>query len=370
MEKPELNEMKQEGPSGERMEYSIPTATLVRACALLLAFVVVAAIAYVGRQVLMLTFAGLLFGIALAGAADWLTSKTPLSRGWALLVTCLLLVAVVAGGAWFLGAQIAREANQLADEVPASLGKLRDELRQHPLLARLDPGGQAQQAMQEQARQQAQQIPAKAGHALAQIANLGGGLVLFFFLGLFFAASPQVYRAGFLHLVPLRGRSRAAEVLDALGHTLRHWLLGLAVAMVSAAVMTGVALWLLKVPMALALALLAGVGEIVPNFGPIAAAGPAVLLSLVDSPARAGLVVLAYVVIQTVQSYLITPMVQDKAIHMPPAVQIVSQVLMGVVLGPLGLIIATPLVAVVMVLVRMLYVEDRLGDELSPAGES
>jgi predicted PurR-regulated permease PerM len=345
--------------------YEMSASVVVCTFALALGFVALATLAVLGRQVLMLTFAGVLLGIMLSGVSGWIAEKTRMSRGWALLITCLLLVALTAGGLWGLGSQVAKEANQLADELPASVSKLRQQLRQVPLVARFDPDGQREQAVQQQAQQKAQEIPAKAGHALAQVASVGGSLVLFFFLGLFFAASPHVYRAGLLHLVPLHGRQRAAEVLDALGHTLRHWLLGLAVAMVSAAVLTCGALWLLKVPMPLALALLAGVGEIVPNFGPVAAAGPAILLSLVHSPGRAALVAGAYVVIQTVQSYLITPMVQDKAIHMPPAVQIVSQVLMGVVLGPLGLIIATPLVAVIMVLVRMLYVEDRLGDRVS-----
>jgi predicted PurR-regulated permease PerM len=333
--------------------------TILRALGWVLLFVALAWLAVAGRQVLLLTFAGILLGVALAGCADWLQEHSPFSRGWSLFVVCVVLVAVVAGGLWGLGEQVAKQANQLADRVPQAVGKLGQQVRQHPLGAKLvGPARQAQQAGQ----QQAQELPRKLGQVLAQVMNAAGGIVLFFFLGLFFAANPETYRCGLMHLIPLSGRKRGREVLDQLECTLRRWLLGLCASMASAAVMTGLALWLLKVPMALVLGILAGVGEIVPNFGPLAAAVPAVLLSLVDSPARAGLVVLAYVVIQTVQSYLITPMVQDKAVDMPPAVLIVTQVLMGTVLGPLGLIVATPLMVVVMVVVRMLYVDDALGD--------
>jgi predicted PurR-regulated permease PerM len=100
----------------------------------------------------------------------------------------------------------------------------------------------------------------------------------------------------------------------------------------------------------------------IPSIGPVLSVVPPALLALNDEPIKALYVVLYYLALQTLESYFITPMIQQKAISLPPVVIIAAQVIMGVLLGALGLALATPMVAAVMVLVQMLYLEDVLGD--------
>jgi len=321
--------------------------------------VAVSTIILLGREVFMLLFLGILFGVCLAGLTRWVCEKTSLRRGWSLGIVCTIIFVLFGGGLGLLGRQIGKQAAEITDRLPESVEQVKGYLANFPLGKKLvNPQG----AVQEVAQKQMQQLPQRAPHVMRVALNAIGGVVMIIFLGIFFAATPKVYQAGVIRLFPQKARKRAGEVMDALGVTLQKWLLGLAISMAAAAVMTAVALWILKIPMALAFGLLAGLGELVPNFGPIAAAVPAVMIALLDSPNKALYLIGAYVVIQTLQSYLITPLVQDKAIHIPPAVQIITVVLFGVVLGPLGLLVATPFVAVIMILVKLLYVHDKLGE--------
>jgi predicted PurR-regulated permease PerM len=124
-------------------------------------------------------------------------------------------------------------------------------------------------------------------------------------------------------------------------------------------------LWILGVPLALALGFIAGLLSFVPNFGPLIALIPAVLVGLMEGPSTALYVVILYIVIQAVESNLITPMIQKQMVYLPPAVILIGQVLLGILVGGLGLILATPIIAIAVVLVQLLYVEDVLGDKSS-----
>jgi predicted PurR-regulated permease PerM len=123
-------------------------------------------------------------------------------------------------------------------------------------------------------------------------------------------------------------------------------------------------LWLLGVSLAPALELLAALAEFVPNVGPFLAFLPALLLALTESATRALAVLLLYLGVQGFESYMLTPLVEKRAVALPPALTITAQVLMAVLAGGLGLALATPLAAAALVLVQRLYVEDTLGDAL------
>jgi predicted PurR-regulated permease PerM len=127
-------------------------------------------------------------------------------------------------------------------------------------------------------------------------------------------------------------------------------------------IVTGIGLALLGMPMALTFGILAGLLDFVPNFGPLLAALPVVLLALVQSPTQALWVVLLYVGVQTLEAYLISPLVERRTASVEPAAIIGSQLLAAVLLGGPGVVLATPIAAVTLVLVRMLYLEDVLGE--------
>ena len=197
------------------------------------------------------------------------------------------------------------------------------------------------------------------GSTFGAIANV---LIVIFF-AVFMAAQPQPYIEGFLFLVPRRRRERAREVLYEIGNVLRRWLIGQSLLAVCVAFLTGAGLMLLGAPFAIALALLAGLMEFVPYIGPFVAAVPAILVGFAESPQLALQVGLLFLGIQMAESYVLAPLIQHKAVHLPPAAILFAQVLMGAIVGALGVAVATPLAAAVMVAVSMLYVEDALGDK-------
>jgi predicted PurR-regulated permease PerM len=190
------------------------------------------------------------------------------------------------------------------------------------------------------------------------------GVALVVFLGAFMAATPDLYRNGLLRLVPKPRRRRADEILGGIAHALRWWFLGQLVSMATLGVLTGFGLWLLDIPLWLALATLTAILTFVPYLGPILAAAPILLISFAQG-LQDGLYVLAlYVVVQMLEGNLITPLVQQRAVSLPPALTISSQIFFGALFGMLGFVLATPLVAALLVFVRMAYVEDTLNDRL------
>jgi predicted PurR-regulated permease PerM len=159
-------------------------------------------------------------------------------------------------------------------------------------------------------------------------------------------------------------RGRAAEVLDELGYSLRWWLVGQLVSMVVLSTQLTLGLWLLGVPLAFTLGFLAALLTFVPYVGAVISTIPAVLIAWTESGSMALAVLALYIVVQNLEGYAITPIIHQKAVHIPPAVTLFSQMLMGIMWGALGVVLATPLAAVALVLVRKIYVEDVLGDSL------
>jgi predicted PurR-regulated permease PerM len=198
-------------------------------------------------------------------------------------------------------------------------------------------------------------LAATLGWTLGGLANLA--IVLF--VAVYVAADPDTYRQGLLRLVPPASRPRAEEVLARLGATLQRWLIGQLIAMVTIGTAVAVGLTLLGVPLALALGLLAGLLNFVPYLGPVLAFVPAALLALTEGVPTLLWVLGLYALIQALESYVVTPLIQQQAVALPPALIILAQVLLAVTVGWLGLLLATPLTAAVVVVIDMLYVEAR-----------
>ncbi len=188
-------------------------------------------------------------------------------------------------------------------------------------------------------------------------------------IGIFMMVNPSPYVNGLVHLVPASAQERAREVIGNIYTVLQRWLTGKLMSMLIVAVLTWLGLMLLGVPLPLTLGLLAGTLAFIPNFGPLIALIPAVLLGFLDGPATALYVVILYMIIQVVESNFITPFIQREMVHLPLAMIIIAQVVLGILVGGLGLILATPIVAVIIVLVKMLYVEDMLGQSVEESGE-
>jgi predicted PurR-regulated permease PerM len=187
--------------------------------------------------------------------------------------------------------------------------------------------------------------------------------------GIYLAAQPKLYRSGLLKLFPAGSRDRIDQALDDCWTALRLWLAGRLVSMVFIGLLTGVGLWLIGIPGALALGIVAFILEFVPFVGPIIAAVPALVLALAFDPVKALWVALLYLGIQQLEGNVIEPIVQQRAVDLPPALLLFAIVAGALVFGPTGVIFAAPLTVVLFVLVKRLYVREALGTATAIPGE-
>jgi predicted PurR-regulated permease PerM len=191
------------------------------------------------------------------------------------------------------------------------------------------------------------------------------GVLLIIFLAIYIAADPDTYHAGLMHLFPKRSRKRAGEIFSAMATVLRKWLVTQLIAMAVIGAVTTVVLLSLKVEAALALGVIAGLLEFIPTVGPILSAVPAVAMGFVDSPQKALYIAVAYIGIQFLENHILIPILMKGGVDIPPALTILAQALATLLFGFLGLMVAVPLMAATMVAVKMLYVEDVVGDDLN-----
>lgn len=185
-----------------------------------------------------------------------------------------------------------------------------------------------------------------------------GGLLLVIFLSIYFAADPELYRRGILALLPPRRRVLAARVMDRIAHVLRKWLVTQLIAMAVIGGISTIALLILRVKAAFALGLLAGLFEFIPTIGPILSAVPAVAMGFLDSPEKALLITVVYIGIQFLENHILIPLLMKGGMDLPPALTVITQALLALVFGFLGLMVAVPMLATVMVIVKMLYVDE------------
>lgn len=295
---------------------------------------------------LLLIFTGVLFAILLQRLTGYVRRWTGLGHGWALAIVLLVLVVLVGGGAWLMGTSMAAQFDQLREQVVKASGLLPDSWRE-----RIVEQGKEWPWMNQ------------LGSFASTLIYIVGDAVVVMFAALYLAASPGVYQRGVVLLVPPRGQERACEVMEVAGDSLWKWLIGQLVAMAAVGTMIAVGLWLLGIPSALALGMVAGLLEFIPLVGPFLAAVPALLIGFAQSPQDALWVAGLYLVIQQVEGNLITPLLQKRVVDLPPVVTIGAIAAGGVLFGIMGMFLATPIAVVVLVLVNLLYIEDRLGEE-------
>jgi predicted PurR-regulated permease PerM len=317
-----------------------------------------AAACWYGVYVLLEAFAGVLFAVFLTALSDWLAKHSRLSYGWSLLVVVIALLVLVVGVGWLLGNRLAVQAESMAHRLPQAFEQVRAYL-QHRAWGRVVlehlPG--------------AANSAAGAG-AWLPVTNVFTGVINVFefvivvlVVGIFGAAEPRLYRAGVMHLVPPRHRRRAGEAVDTVVFNLRWWLVGQVCLMVIIGLTTMCGLWLIGVPLALTLGVLTGALEIIPYLGAWMSAAVAALMALLIGPLHLLGVLALYLFLHILEGYVLLPLIQRRAVHLPPALTIVMQVLLAELLGFLGLLVAAPLTVMLVVLLKMLYVEDTLGDE-------
>ena len=337
------------------------------------------------RTLVLTVFLGVLFALAVSAGVDRL-QRWRVPRGLAAPLIVFAFVGLLAVFGNWIGPTVREQTMELRTKLPEALGKLELWVRSRgggiiATITGLSPDslarGPAPNVAPTPLDSAAAGIPAPQPAATATtslrdrlLAQLGGvgrfflpvishtlavaaGIVLVLFLAIYLAIDPRVYRRGLLYLFPLESRSHADKMLGAIAGTLRKWLVTQLIAMIVIGVVTTSVLLVLKVRAAIPLGILAGLLEFVPTLGPILSALPAIAMGFVDSPEKALFVTIAYVGIQFVENHLLIPILMKEGIDLPPALTIVAQALMAIVFGVLGLLVAVPLLATVMIGARM-----------------
>lgn len=299
-------------------------------------------------NVLLMIFAGSLIATYFHGLADVIERRTKWRRRWNLLLS-LSLTFITAGLLfWFLGAKISGQIGEMSKDLP-ELVKGAEEKLKHSSLGR--------KVLTYISSNSSQKLMTSFQQIFRTSFGVVGDFYITMFIGIFFTANPSIYKEGFIKLIPSAGKADARRVFERISYTLKGWLKGMLIAMLFISILTVIGLTVLGIPMGLALAVMAGLLNFIPNFGPLIAMIPAVLVSLTVSVNTALIVAGLYLLIQAVESNIVTPMVQNAMIQIPPAMIIISQVLFGTLTGGLGIILATPLLAVIIVIVDELYVK-------------
>ncbi len=339
-----------------RARSSAYTRQVVIAATVATAAVLLVLALWMVSRVLLLIFGGVLLAVLLRGLGDLLSRYTRLPEGWSVVIVAIALGLVFGWGGWYLSGEIAGQF----DELGQSLTQMWKQA--HSQLQKYSWGRDALSVLAEY-HLSADNVGAL-GRIVGGVAAAGSGLVLSVIVGLYVAADPGLYRRGVLRLIPLSYRLRAAEILRDLHEVLRRWLLGTLLLMVIVGTAVALGLYLLGIPLALALGIIMFVMEFIPYLGPILAAVPAVLIASTLGTQEMLFVVLLYWGVQSVEGYVLSPLVFQRSVDVPPMLTISAQVVLGTMLGVLGVVFATPLTACALVLFNRVYVEDVLGDRL------
>lgn len=314
----------------------------------------------------MLVFAAVLVSILLRTFTEFVTRKTGMGHGVALALVSLGLVLFIPLIAWLVTGRIGTQVAELRLQLPQAMQYVRDYLGQYESVRNaLDSLPTFNDWLARRGGTVVSQLTGLASSTAGVIVNI----LIVGILGIYLASQPSLYSRGLKHLLPVSYRERAGEVLDVIDEGLRRWLVGRFALMGINGALTAIGLKLLGIPLAMTLGLLAGLLNFVPNFGPWIAAIPAVLIAFLQGPQQALYVAVLYLVLQSVDGYLLTPLVDRRSVELPPVLTITAQVVLGLAFGFIGILLASPLTAVALILIKMLYIEDLLGDRMMPTHE-
>jgi predicted PurR-regulated permease PerM len=327
--------------------------------------IVVAIAAVVGAiwalsDIILLLFGSILVAVVFRAIADPIARRLRIRDRWALALAGLLVVSSLAVGIFLFGAQLANQMRGLFEQLPMAFGRLAEALQLGSFADLLKGSG----------------LASSLGNLASKMFTWGtsvlgalASVVLVIFGGIYLAADPQLYREGFIKLIPPAFQSNVSATLDDAGTALRRWLAGQLIAMVLVGGLTGLGLWIVGVPSAMALGFIAGLAEFVPILGAIVAAVPAIVIASTQGWEMVLWAVGVLVIVQQIENNLIAPVLAKRMVSVAPVVGLFAVVAMGVLFGPLGLLFGFPLAIVTDIAVRRLYVLDTLDESVEIMGK-
>ena len=382
----------------------IGTGDVVRILALTAAAFLVLRVVWVAHPVFFLLFLGVLFGLPLSSAADRF-EKRGIRRGMSVAVILVVFVGLLTAGGIFMAPILRTQSTELKQRMPEALDKFDAWLGVHAngLAALLLTPGSATDSIAAKSDSASDLTappvivaPPSAADSTASSTNvtllvdkaararvvvkgsnlrrefthqltsaqhsflgimrstlaLGGGVLLVLFVAAYIGADPELYRGLLLELVPSEKRPHAALTMQRVANTLRAWLTMQLIAMIVIGGVTTIFLFAIHVKAALPLGILAGLLKFIPIVGSIVAAIPAMAMGFIDSPHKALVILVGYVIIQLVENHLLVPVLMKAGVDIPPALTLGIQALMSVLFGFLGLLLAVPVLAAIMTIFR------------------
>lgn len=334
---------------------------------IIILFALILAVLWQGVEVLLLIFAGFLLAIFLRSLSETLSEYTPLPHSWALMIVLLSIIGLTALGVWLLAPSVEKQFTDLTNQLPAVYQQAQNQLSQYQLGRRLVE--KMPPPSQFVLGRQSANIFGRITGMFSTVFDIVVNILIILMTAIYFAFDHNSYKEGIIKLVPKKREKRAREILAVIHSTLKSFLLGISGSMTLNGILTFLGLWYLGIPFAIPLGIIAGLLSFIPNIGPLIAAAPAILIALAQSPWQALYVLILYLAVQNLDGFLITPLVQKRAVEIPPVLIIASQLLLAVIFGFLGLLLAVPLAAAVFVMVKMIYVEDILDRKVNIKGE-
>ncbi len=309
-----------------------------------------------GRHVFLLAFAAILLALLVSGLGDFLRRFIPIGRAASDVLGIVLVILFFTISTMLAAPSIEQQTEKLVEELPRSIEAIRSTVEQYPVLQNgVDRISQnfSWQNLAIGGRELILRAGGLAGSALGAVLNL----LIVVVMAAYLLVNPQVYKKSFVRMFHPKKRKKANEMLTKLAETLQWWLAGRLLSMLIIGVATTIGLMILGVPLAFLLGLFAALISFIPNIGPILSAIPAVLLGFSQSPTMALYVAMLYIGIQLIESNLLTPIIERKTVSIQPAFLLLVQIFFSLFFGLLGLTLASPIVAAVIVLVRGLYIE-------------
>ncbi|PVE25531.1 AI-2E family transporter [Microvirga sp. KLBC 81] len=336
-------------------------AEFVRKTLIVLGLVLLALLLWKLADVLLLAFGAILVALILHASADLLVRYIHVPERWALWVASIIIFGIVLGLIALFGTQMRAQFSNVVERLPfvvdnfsknLGFGAVSDDLSE--MMNNMPSGGLATR------------IAGIGGAVLSGLADF----LLVVIAGIYIAASPTLYKQGFIKLFPIRHHERVESSLDASGQALRLWLMSQLIAMACVAVLSSLAFWFIGLPSPYALGMIAGLADFIPFLGPILGALPAVLFAFSISGEAALWTVLAVLAIQQIEGNVIFPLVARSVVSIPPALALFAILVGSILFGSLGLIFGFPLAVVAYVLVKKLYVRETLGEQTTVPGEA
>lgn len=333
------------GNTNKELSYIQKVWQTVAIVALLVVVILIARVAF---NVLLMILAGALIAVYFHGLGDLIERKTKLNRRLSMIISVGGSFVFLGTLLWFMGSKMQDQISVLSDSLPNTITAAK---------VKMDETHTGRKILTYLSGDNSEKLFSTAQQFFSTSFGVMGNLYVIILLAIFFTANPSIYKDGIIMLVPPKNKPLARVAIDRISTALKGWLKGTMLSMVLITLMIATGLTVMGIPGAMVLAMFTGMLKLIPNFGSMAAMIPGVLLALTVSTNTAIIVALIYVISQTIVSNIVTPLIQKRMINLPPALTIISQVIMGTLSGALGIILAVPLLAILIILVDELYVK-------------